>query len=84
MRESVEAQDHALAFMTAQVKERRRILQATNPDNSTAGVLGKDIFTMLVEANEKENPKLKLADDELVRGFSFIVLIPPWVEIRLM
>lgn len=68
MRDSLEAQDHLMAFMRAQVAERKRDLHAATEIDTDAGRKGKDAFTMLVKASEDEGGKLKLDDEELVRG----------------
>jgi hypothetical protein len=47
--------------MQSQVEERRALVQ-----NSKGADLGRDAFTMLVEANEDEAAKYKLNNQELV------------------
>ena len=50
-----------MSFMQRQVEERRALVQ-----NSKGADLGRDAFTMLVEANEDEAAKYKLNNQELV------------------
>ncbi|KAF4583601.1 hypothetical protein EYR38_002356 [Pleurotus pulmonarius] len=57
-------------FMRDKVNERRRVLHAEEGDKE---VLGRDIFTMLVAANQSEDERHKLSDQELI-GNIFIML----------
>jgi len=67
MRDGLKAQDRLQAFMRAQVGQRKQDL-ASGASKSARSSIGKDAFTMLVEASEnEENAKLRLDDDELVR-----------------
>ncbi len=52
-----------MSFMRAQIAERRSLIQGGT-------VLRRDAFTMLVKANEDEEAKFRLDDDELVRIFA--------------
>ena len=49
--------------MRVQVSERRSLVRGGTP-------LKNDVFTMLVKANEDEEAKFRLDDDELVRSVS--------------
>lgn len=55
------ASRQVMSFMQRQVEERRALVQ-----NSKGADLGRDAFTMLVEANEDEAAKYKLNNQELV------------------
>lgn len=48
-------------FMEKQVAQRREDVASRDVKE-----LGKDVFTLLIQANEQESSKLKLSDDELV------------------
>ena len=61
MTEAVEADGHLMEFMKTQVKKRRAEIGSIAPSDGK-----KDLFTMLVQANEDEGGKLKLDDEELV------------------
>lgn len=56
--------------MRDQVADRKQALHAAE---SGKGALGRDAFSMLVAANESENEKLKLSDQELI-GNVFVML----------
>ena len=49
-----------MAFVRTQIAERKA-------DIKSGGAAGTDVFSMLIEASEKEDAKLKLDDSELVR-----------------
>ena len=66
MREILEADEHLMEFMKAQVRERKAVIGSMAPSERKAGTTQSDAFTMLVKANEEEG-KLKLNDEELVR-----------------
>ncbi|TFK73443.1 cytochrome P450 [Pluteus cervinus] len=53
-------------FMRAQIAERRQLIRGGTP-------VRKDIFTTMVQANEDEETKLKLDDEELI-GNVFLML----------
>ncbi len=55
------ASQQVMSFMQRQVDERRALVQ-----NSKGAELGRDAFTMLVQANEDEAAKYKLSKQELV------------------
>ena len=69
MSEIAEADDHLMEFMKTQVRERKAVIGSTAPNESEwkEGTIQADVFTMLVRANEEEEGKLKLDDEELVR-----------------
>ena len=67
MTEIVEADEHLMEFMKAQVRERRAVIGSTAPGERNADTTQTDAFTMLVKANEDEGGKFKLDDEELVR-----------------
>ena len=67
MTEIVEADEHLMEFMKAQVRERRAVIGSTAPGERNADTTQTDAFTMLVKANEDEGGKFKLNDEELVR-----------------
>ncbi|KDQ31693.1 hypothetical protein PLEOSDRAFT_1061813 [Pleurotus ostreatus PC15] len=64
------AYEYLAKFMHDQVQDRKHTLNAAVSDK---GVRGKDIFTMLVAANQSENDKLKLSDQEVI-GNIFLML----------
>ena len=70
MKEIVEADEHLIEFMKAQVMERKAVIGSIAPSERKAGTTQTDVFTMLVKANEDEG-KLKLNDEELVRWAFF-------------
>jgi len=55
------ASQQVMSFMQRQVDERRDLVQ-----NSKGADLGRDAFTMLVQANEDEAAKYKLTKQELI------------------
>ena len=63
-KEVAEATSELLAFMQAQVAERKADIRAR-------GSAGRDAFSMLVEASEKEEEKYKMDDSEIVRIDNF-------------
>ncbi|KAJ8517940.1 hypothetical protein ONZ45_g4933 [Pleurotus djamor] len=68
IQESRIAHEQLARFMREQVEQRK---EALKPD--VKGALGCDAFSMLVAANESEDPKLQLSDQELI-GNVFIML----------
>ncbi|KAF4564657.1 alcohol dehydrogenase [Pleurotus pulmonarius] len=64
------AHEQLAKFMRDQVADRKQALHAAESDK---GALGRDAFSMLVAANESENEKLKLSDQELI-GNVFVML----------
>ncbi|KAF7426204.1 hypothetical protein PC9H_008571 [Pleurotus ostreatus] len=70
IQESRIAHEQLAKFMRDQVADRKQALHAAQSDK---GALGRDAFSMLVAANESENEKLKLSDQELI-GNVFIML----------
>ncbi|KAJ8517930.1 hypothetical protein ONZ45_g4924 [Pleurotus djamor] len=62
------AHEQLARFMREQVEERKEALTS-----DVKGALGRDAFSMLVAANESENQKLQLSDQELI-GNVFIML----------
>ncbi|KAJ8508787.1 hypothetical protein ONZ45_g8971 [Pleurotus djamor] len=56
-------------FMQEKIDERRKALSS-----KVNGALGRDAFSMLVAANEYEDQKLRLSDDELI-GNVFVILL---------
>ncbi len=63
-KEVAEATSELLAFMQAQVAERKADIRAR-------GSARRDAFSMLVEASEKETEKYKMDDSEIVRIDNF-------------
>jgi cytochrome P450 len=61
-----EAREQVMAFMRTQALDRKKEIHGQDADESDR----KDIFTMLIRANETEEGKLQLDDDELVRTCS--------------
>lgn len=70
IQESRIAHEQLAKFMRDQVADRKQALHAAQSDK---GSLGRDAFSMLVAANESENEKLKLSDQELI-GNVFVML----------
>ncbi|KAG5641736.1 hypothetical protein DXG03_004308 [Asterophora parasitica] len=64
-----EAHDQLMGFMQGQVADRKAEMSSLDDSTTTKN----DAFTMLVKANEDENSKLKLDDQELI-GNVFIML----------
>jgi cytochrome P450 len=62
LREAKQAHDHLTGFMQEQIEERRKELRNGVSERD-------DVFTKLVQANEDEESRYKLADDELVSSF---------------
>ncbi|KAF9051514.1 cytochrome P450 [Panaeolus papilionaceus] len=62
LKKAMEAFDLMTEFMHKQVQDRKRDIQTKDEDE-----LQRDVFTMLVRANEDEGSKFKLDDNELVR-----------------
>jgi hypothetical protein len=57
-------------WMSIQAASRKELVRSGG--NSSASGLQDDAFTLLVKANESENPKYKLTDQELVRHLSLV------------
>ncbi|KAF8637877.1 hypothetical protein AX17_002500 [Amanita inopinata Kibby_2008] len=58
------AYEQLMLFMRTQVAERKAVVQRDKEEG--LGEVGKDIFTMLVQANEDETAKYKLDNQELI------------------
>lgn len=50
------------SFMNDQVAQRRADVRSRDSKE-----LGKDVFTLLIQANEQESARFKMSDQELVR-----------------
>jgi hypothetical protein len=62
-------------FMRAEVAERKaRINGSVSSSSTDQHGIGLDIFTALVQANEDEDAKFKLDDQELVRLLISLIL----------
>lgn len=59
-----EANEKMTEWMAIQAASRKELVRAAG--NNGASGLQDDCFTLLVKANEGENPKFKLTDQELV------------------
>jgi hypothetical protein len=77
MSEIVEADEHLMEFMKAQVKDRKAVIGSIAPSERKAGTTQTDVFTMLVKANEDEG-KFKLDEEELVRWTLFFFFWKPY------
>ncbi|KAF9529862.1 cytochrome P450 [Crepidotus variabilis] len=64
-----EAQEEVGNFMKAQVAERKKLVSLKKME-----IVGNDIFTTLVKANEDEGGKFQLDDSELI-GNVFVMLL---------
>lgn len=64
------AHENLRKFMRNKVDDRKRALDA---GEGNKGVFGRDVFSMLVAANQSENERLKLSDQELI-GNIFVIL----------
>ncbi|KAF8221624.1 cytochrome P450 [Tricholoma matsutake] len=64
-----EAHKQLKAFMRAEIEERKTVLLSTGQQPA-----GQDIFTMLVKANEDEDAKFKLTENELI-GNVYLMLL---------
>ncbi|KAF8816637.1 cytochrome P450 [Phlegmacium glaucopus] len=71
MTETLKADEHLMEFMKTQVKERKAEIGSMALGN--ASTTETDAFTMLIEANEDNDGKFKLDDEELI-GNVFIML----------
>jgi len=61
--------EELMNFMKSQVAERKVMVQKSKAEDFE---LGKDLFTMLVQANEDEAAKYKLDNQELVRRTALV------------
>ncbi|KAF9525621.1 cytochrome P450 [Crepidotus variabilis] len=67
-RDSYEAYEQMAQFMDQHVAQKKEEIQSKNSTE-----IGKDVLTLLVQANEQENSKLKMSKEELL-GNVFILL----------
>ncbi|KAH6873723.1 cytochrome P450 [Coprinopsis sp. MPI-PUGE-AT-0042] len=71
MSEYNQANEKVTEWMAIQAASRKELVRAAG--NGGASGLQDDCFTLLVKANESENPKFKLTDQELI-GNIFLLL----------
>ncbi len=64
------AHENLLKFMRNKIDDRKRALHA---GEGNKGILERDVFSMLVAANQSESERLKLSDQELL-GNMFVIL----------
>lgn len=67
------AYDQVTSFMHTKVTEKRAELRGQSEDGYTKEAA--NVFNMLVRANEQEQSKIKLSDEELVRFFVLLFFL---------
>ncbi|KAH6873724.1 cytochrome P450 [Coprinopsis sp. MPI-PUGE-AT-0042] len=66
------ANEKITEWMTMQAETRKELVRAAGNDGASG--LEEDCFTLLVKANESENPKFRLTDEELIGNIYLLLL----------